>query len=114
MKKFLSFEEFVNEHYTADTNNQEVIDEAADDNFDPATASDVDTEVGTAKTASELKPGKEYVLTVDGKEHSNLMFQGVSDGVYIFNSEDQKTVLDFNEEEMNAVLSAAPAKEVQL
>jgi hypothetical protein len=114
MKRLLSFEEFVNEHYEAPVQGQENIEEAAADTFDPAKTTDTDVVVATPATLADLKPGKEYTLTVDGEEKGDMMFQGVTDGVYIFNSEDQKTVLDFNEEEMTKIVSAGGAKEVKL
>jgi hypothetical protein len=106
MKKLLSFDEFVNEHYK--------VEEATDaDGFNPATATAADEVVDTVKELSGLIPGKEYELTVDGASKKNMMFQGVTDGVYIFNSEDQEDAVRFSEEEMMAILSSG-AKKVAL
>jgi hypothetical protein len=106
MKKLLSFEEFVNEHYK--------VEEATDaDGFNPTTATETDEVVDTVKDLSGLVPGKEYELTVDGDAKKNMMFQGVTDGVYIFNSEDQEEDVRFSEEEMSAIV-AKGAKKVDL
>ena len=106
MKRLLTFDEFVNENYK--------VEEAEANGFDPATTSDNDTVVDVVKDLAGLVAGKEYILTVDGTEHPNMMFQGVADGVYIFNSEDQKDVKDFTEDQMSAIVSAGGAKAVAL
>jgi hypothetical protein len=106
MKKLLSFDEFVNEHYK--------VEEATDaDGFNPATTTDADDVTATITDLSGLIPGKEYEFTVDGKTLSNMMFQGVTDGVYIFNSENQEDVVRYSEEEMAAILTKG-AKKVAL
>lgn len=106
MKRLLSFDEFINEHYK--------VEEATDaDGFNPATASTADETTDTVKELSGLIPGKEYELNIEGKEKKNMMFQGVTDGVYIFNSENQEDVVSFSEEEMTKVL-ASGAKKVAL
>jgi hypothetical protein len=106
MKKLISFEEFVNEHYK--------VQEATDaDGFNPAKTTDKDEVEDTIKDLSGLVPGKEYELTVDGTSKKNMMFQGVTDGVYIFNSEDQEDAVRFSEEEMTKIVSAG-AKKVAL
>jgi hypothetical protein len=98
MRKLLSFEEFVNEHYK--------VEEATDaDGFNPTTTTDDDKVDSTVKDLSGLIPGKEYELTIDGNVKKNMMFQGVTDGVYIFNSEDQEEAVRFSEEEMTDILS---------
>lgn len=97
MKNFITFEEFVNEHYN--------VDEATDaDGFNPEIP--IEKEItDTIKNLSELIPGKEYEFTVDDNLMSNMMFQGVTDGVYIFNSVDQEEDVRYAEEEMVAILS---------
>lgn len=106
MKKLLSFEEFVNEHYN-------VVEATDADGFNPTATTDKDEVDTTVKDLSGLTPGKEYELTVDGDSKKNMMFQGVTDGVYIFNSEDQEDAVRFSEEEMSAIV-AKGAKQVAL
>jgi hypothetical protein len=106
MKKLLSFEQFVNEHYN--------VEEATDaDGFNPATTADADEVINTINDLSGLIPGKEYEFTVDGKLMSNMMFQGVTDGVYIFNSENQEDAIRFTEEQMTAIITSG-AKQMAL
>jgi hypothetical protein len=106
MKKLLTFDEFVNEHYN--------VQEATDaDGFNPTKTTDKDEVEDTIKELSGLVPGKEYELTIDGKGKKNMMFQGVTDSVYIFNSEDQEDAVRFSEEEMTKIVSAG-AKKVSL
>jgi hypothetical protein len=106
MKSLLSFEEFVNEHYK--------VEEATDaDGFNPAKTSDKDEVVKSIKTVAELIPGKEYELKIEGETKKDMMFQGVTDGVYIFNSEDQEEAVRFTEEELTKILSAG-ADEVSM
>jgi hypothetical protein len=89
MKNLKTFTEFVSE-------SQE---------FDPAKTTDIDVLLPAIKSASELMPGKEYVINLDGKTHANMMYQGVSDGNYIFNSEDMETTLNLNAEQINGAVS---------
>jgi hypothetical protein len=99
MKKLLSFEEFVNEHYN--------VDEATDaDGFNPAVAATADEVTDTIKDLSGLIPGKEYEFTANGNLMANMMFQGVTDGVYIFNSENQEEAVRYTEEEMTAIITS--------
>lgn len=93
MKKLLSFDEFVNEHYK--------IQEATDaDGFNPQDTTGEDP-TGPALTAvSELLPGKEYVIKVDGAVNTDMIYQGVTDGVHIFNGEDKANDIQFTEEEI--------------
>jgi len=81
----------------------EFVSEAAE--FNPANTSDIDVLLPAIKSASELMPGKEYVIKLDGKTHSNMMYQGVSDGSYIFNSEDMETVLNLKDDQINSAVS---------
>ena len=81
----------------------EFVSEAAE--FNPANTSDIDILLPAIKSASELMPGKEYVINLDGKTHANMMYQGVSDGNYIFNSEDMETTLNLNAEQINGAVS---------
>jgi hypothetical protein len=130
MKHLLSFEEFVNENYK--------IQEASDaDGFDPtkgnvtdpekapvkASTGKSDSEVfssdqdpdkmaGKVASISDMKPGKEYVLTVDGKKHTDMLYQGVTDGVHIFNGEDKAHDVTLTDSELSALISKGGAVEV--
>lgn len=88
----------------------EFISEATE--FNPANTSDIDVLLPAIKSASELKPGKEYVVKLNGKTHANMMYQGVSDGNYIFNSEDMETVLNLNREQINGAVSTGGVQPV--
>jgi hypothetical protein len=130
MKNLLSFEEFINENYK--------IQEASDsDGFAPekgnvtdpengpvkASTGKSDSEVfssdqapdkmaGAASSISDMKPGKEYVLTVDGKRHTDMIYQGVADGIHIFNGEDRAHDVTFTDSELSALISKGGAIEV--
>jgi hypothetical protein len=98
MKKLLSFDEFVNEHYK--------IQEATDaDGFDPQTTTGVDPTGPALKSVSELLPGKEYVITVDGATNTDMIYQGVTDGVHIFNGEDKANDVQMTDVEIAAVIA---------
>ena len=88
----------------------EFISEATE--FNPANTSDIDVLLPAIKSATELKPGKEYVVKLNGKIHSNMLYQGVSDGNYIFNSEDMETVLNLNREQINGAVSDGGVQQV--
>lgn len=129
MKNLISFEEFVNEHYN--------ITEANDaDAFDPAKGNVTDPEKGPVKATSgknndpgfvpdqkadkiakkinsisEMKPGKEYVLSVDGKSHSDMLYQGYTDGVHIFNGEDKAHDLELTDKEIESLISKGSVSE---
>jgi hypothetical protein len=129
MKNLLSFEEYINENY---------IQEATDaDGFDPAKGNVTDPEKGDIKattgknndpgftsdqapdkiaspvsTISDMKPGKEYVLTVDGKKHTDMLYQGVTDGVHIFNGEDKAHDITFTDSDLSSVISKGGVVEV--
>jgi hypothetical protein len=106
MKNLLSFDEFVNEHYN--------VAEATDaDGFNPTTTSDADP-VGTSlKSVEELLPGKEYVLTVNGATHSDMLYAGVTDGVHMFNGEDKANPVQFSDEEIADVIAKGGIAQVQ-
>lgn len=98
MKKLLSFDEFVNEHYQ--------IQEATDaDGFDPQSTTGVDPTGPALKSISELLPGKEYVITVDGATNTDMIYQGVTDGVHIFNGEDKANDVQMTDVEIAAVIA---------
>jgi regulatory protein YycI of two-component signal transduction system YycFG len=107
MKRLLTFDEFVNEHYN--------VAEATDaDGFNPTATTDKDEVIDTIKTVSELIPGKEYEFSDSEGAKKSMIFQGVTNGVYIFNSEDQKDAVRYTEEEISKVLSSGGAKKVAL
>jgi len=106
MKNLKTFNEFVNENYN--------IQEATDaDGFNPATTSDTDPVGGALKNASELLPGKEYVLTVDKDKHTDMIYQGVTNGVHIFNGEDKAHDKTFTDEELSALIAKGGVAQVQ-
>ena len=107
MKRLITFDEFVNEHYN--------VAEATDaDGFDPAKTIEADEVVDTIKSISELIPGKEYEFSDAEGAKKSMMFQGVTNGVYIFNSEDQEDSVSYTEEEISKVLSTGGAKKIAL
>jgi hypothetical protein len=93
MKNFLSFDEFVNEKY-------QVLKSTGDEGFNPANTSSVDPTGPAIQTIEELTPGHEYVLTVDGEIHGDMIYQGSTGGVHIFNGEDKAHDVQFTEEEI--------------
>jgi hypothetical protein len=126
MKNLLSFDEFVNENYK--------IQEATDaDAFDPAKGNTTDPINGPVKVLTgnnndpgftsdqnpdtisgieNLTPGKEYVLTVGGKTVTDMLYQGVADGVHIFNGEDKAHDMTFTDTEMSGLISKGGVSEV--
>lgn len=112
MKNLLSFDEFVNEHYNVEETNEveTKVEEGTDaDGFDPAKTTDADPTEAPAKTCADLVPGKEYV--VDGK--SDMIYQGVTDGVYVFNGEEKAEAVQFTEDEMSALCTAGKVAAVK-
>lgn len=98
MKKLLSFDEFVNEHYK--------IQEATDaDGFNPANTSYEDPTGPVLTAVSELRPGKEYVITVDGAINTDMYYAGVTDGVHLFNGEDKANDIQFSDVEIADVIA---------
>lgn len=106
MKNLLSFDEFVNEHYK--------VQEASDaDGFDPTTTTDVDPTGAALSTVADLTPGKEYVLTVGSEKNTDMIYQGVTDGVHIFNGEDKANDITFTEEEITSLIGDGGIAQVQ-
>lgn len=101
MENFLSFERFINEQYENNSIQR---------NFDPSMASDFDEEIMQVSAISDFIPGKEYSLTVDGELYTDMIFQGVTDGIYIFNSEDQEEDFRFTRGEMEEIISAGASR----
>ena len=107
MKNLLSFDEFVNEHYNAEET--KIVEGTDADGFDPTKTTDVDSTEAPAATTADLIPGKEYV--VDGRQ--DLIYQGVTDGVYVFNGEDKAEAIQFTEDEISALCSAGKVSAVK-
>jgi hypothetical protein len=106
MKNLKTFDEFVNENYK--------IQEATDaDGFNPSKTSDTDPVGGALKSATELLPGKEYVLTVGSEKHTDMIYQGVTNGVHIFNGEDKAHDKTFTSEEIEELISKGGVAQVQ-
>ena len=102
MKNLLSFDEFVNEHYK--------IEEATDaDGFDPTATKDTDPTAAAAKSLAELTPGKEYV--VNGT--TDLIYQGYTGGVHVFNGEDKANVVTLTDEELTDAVGKGTVSEVK-
>jgi hypothetical protein len=102
MKNLLSFDEFVNEHYNVSEGDDST-------GFDPTKTTDADATEAAIKTVEELVPGTEYV--VDGK--TDMLYQGVTDGVYVFNGEEKAEAVQFTEEEMSSLVSAGKVSAVK-
>jgi|APCry1669190288_1035285.scaffolds.fasta_scaffold82988_1 hypothetical protein len=106
MKNLLSFEEFVSENYK--------IQEATDaDGFNPANTKDNDPTGSALKSIEEMVPGKEYVLTVDGEKHTDMLYAGYTDGVHMFNGEDKANAVQFTDEELNAIIGKGGVAQVK-
>jgi len=85
MKNLLTFEEFVNENYDAE-------------GFSPENHTDV---TGTAvESIEEIVVGKEYLIN-----DTEYLYQGVTDGQYIFNGENEADVLNINAEELQNIIT---------
>jgi hypothetical protein len=134
MKNLLSFQEFVNENYKVEEANTSNFDaegftpekgnvtdpekapvKAATGKSDPEVFSsdqNPDKMAGKISSISDMKPGKEYVLTVDGKKHTDMIYQGSTDGVHLFNGEDKAHDVALTDAELSSVISAGGAVEV--
>lgn len=84
---------------------EEFINEATDtDGFVATQAPDV---IGqTVKTISELTPGQEYQI----EDNSDMIYQGNTGGVYIFNGEDKANDLQFSEAELEVLITDGKVK----
>lgn len=97
MKQLLSFDEFVNEQY---------------DGFDPSQTGGDDPITKTITTIDEMTPGKEYCLNIDDVIHFDMLYQGVTDGSYIFNGEDKANDISLSTEELQALIDDSGVEEV--
>lgn len=97
MKNLLTFDEFVNEKY-------QVLESTDADGFNPENTSSVDPVGAQIQTIEELTPGHEYVLTVDGETHSDMIYQGSTGGVHIFNGEEEAKDVQFTDEEITDLI----------
>jgi hypothetical protein len=81
--------------------------------YDPAKSKDVDPTGTPLKSVDDLTPGKEYVITLDGTSHKNMVYSGVTDGYHIFNEADHKEEpTTFTSEAIAKVIAAEGVKEV--
>lgn len=103
MKRHIpTFEQFVNEATDAD-------------GFNPASASQADVKVAQIKSVEELIPGKEYILTIDGKSTPDMMYAGYTDGYHIFNEEDHNTEpKTFTDEEISKIVDDKGVSQVNM
>lgn len=129
MKNLLSFEEFINENYIQEATDADGFDPIKDNVTDPENGDvkvstsannnpgftsdqDPDKTAGAVSSISDMKPGKEYVLTVDGKKHTDMIYQGVTNGVHIFNGEDKAHDVTFSDSDLSSLISKGGAVEV--
>jgi hypothetical protein len=130
MKNLLSFDEFVNEKYNIqEASDADAFDAAKGNVIDPTNGpvkvsstknndpgfisdQDVDKIAGKVSTMEDLTPGKEYVLTVGGKTMTDMLYQGVADGIHIFNGEDKAHDMTFTDTEMSDLISKGGVSEV--
>lgn len=103
MKRHIpTFEQFVNEATDAD-------------GFNPQTASQADIVLKTILSLDELLPGKEYILTIDGKANNDMIYQGVTGGVHIFNEEDHNAEpVSFTDAELSTIIAAKGVSQVAM
>ena len=99
MKNLLTFEEFVNEKYSSAFESNDA------DGFDPEDTTSVDPVGAKIKTVEDLVPGHEYVLAIDKKTHTDMIYQGATNGVHIFNGEDKQNDVQFTDEEIADLVS---------
>jgi hypothetical protein len=94
---------------------QFVLESTDADGFNPQNASQADVKVKEIKTLEELIPGKEYILTIDGKENNDMVYQGVTDGYYVFNEEDHNSEpVTFDEAEIAELVSKGSISQVAM
>jgi hypothetical protein len=96
MKNLKTFEEFLAESHE----------------FDPAKTNDIDVLLPAIKSASDLKPGNEYTITVDGNTYTDMMYQGLADGNYIFNSEDMEVSMNLKRDQIESAISVDGIQQV--
>lgn len=85
MKNLLTFDEFINENYDAE-------------GFVPHQNTAII--VNAVESIEEIELGKEYKI-----EDKEYLYQGVTDGQYMFNGEDESDVLNINAEELQTLIS---------
>lgn len=89
MKNLISFEDYLRIQESTDA-----------DGFNPSHASYADQTGSAISSLSDLIPGKEYVLTIDKDTPTDMIYQGVIDGVYVFNGEDEAEDRTFHKDEI--------------
>jgi hypothetical protein len=105
MENILSFDEFVNEKYLQESTDA--------DGFDPTHYMNDEDPLGSPLTSvDDLIPGKEYVLDIDGEIHTDMIYQGVTGNVYIFNGEDSAVDLQFTAMEIADLVSSKAVTQV--
>ena len=103
MQNLKTFEEFVNENY---------LDEAIDANgFNPNHPMMTNSMGSPISSPEELIPGKEYILIVNDEVHPEMIYQGQTGSVYIFNSNQGGGDIDFEEAEMMDLIGAGNVSE---
>lgn len=94
---------------------EQFVNEQADFAYDPAKAKDNDKVVAVLKTIDELTPGKEYIVTLDGVKNDDMIYQGVTDNVHIFNEEDHnKEPKSFSTDALSKVIAAGGISQVEM
>ena len=94
---------------------EQFVNEAANDanGYDPIKVADNDPTIAVAKSLDELLPGKEYVLTIDGKANTDMIYAGYTDGVHIFNEADHNAEpISFTDEELQKLIDAKGVAQV--
>jgi len=83
---------------------EEFINESATEGFVPTQNADV---IGdTIKAISELIPGQEYVLDTNPE----MLYQGNTGGVYIFNGEDKANDIQYTEADLTSLIVVGKVK----
>ena len=92
------------------------VNEATDaDGFNPQTASQADIVLSVITSLDEMLPGKEYIVTIDGKANNDMMYAGYTDGVHIFNEEDHNAEpKTFSADALAAVVAAKGIAQVAM
>ena len=91
------------------------VNEQADFAYEPAVVKDADRVVSVLKSIDQLIPGKEYILTLDGVKNDDMIYQGVTDNVHIFNEEDHnKEPKSFSTDALSKVIAAGGISKVKM
>lgn len=94
---------------------QFVLESTDADGYNPQTASQDDVVLNVVASLDEMLPGKEYILTIDGKANNDMMYAGYTDGVHIFNEEDHNAEpVSFTDEELSKIIAAKGVSRVAM